>query len=146
MSLSLIASPAGAAFGIRNDLETERFIQLIDELNGMASEFSLADMCPSIKLLQMMSTLRFKVEKLHKQIDEILVNIVNEHKGKIKEAKQEGAEGKEDLVDVLLNIQKRGDFKPQLADTSNIEVILVRTTKLTNLSSFAPQRKFCSSF
>ncbi|XP_027185027.1 tabersonine 16-hydroxylase 1-like [Coffea eugenioides] len=113
-----------AAFGIRNDLETERFIQLIDELNGMASEFSLADMYPSIKLLQMMSTLRFKVEKLHKQIDEILVNIVNEHKGKIKEAKQEGAEGKEDLVDVLLNIQKRGDFEPQLADTSIRAVIL----------------------
>ncbi|CDP17723.1 unnamed protein product [Coffea canephora] len=113
-----------AAFGIRNDLETERFIQRIDELNGMASEFSLADMCPSIKLLQMMSTLRFKVEKLHKQIDEILVNIVNEHKGKIKEAKQEGAEGKEDLVDVLLNIQKRGDFEPQLADTSIRAVIL----------------------
>ncbi|CDP14744.1 unnamed protein product [Coffea canephora] len=34
------------------------------------------------------------------------------------------SQSKEDLVDVLLNIQKRGDFEPQLADTSIRAVIL----------------------
>ncbi|XP_071924482.1 tabersonine 16-hydroxylase 2-like [Coffea arabica] len=54
--------------------------------------------------------------------DEILEDILNEHKRKIKEVKDEGQEG-EDLVDVLLNVQKSGDFEPQLTD-ANIKAII----------------------
>ncbi|CDP17724.1 unnamed protein product [Coffea canephora] len=112
-----------AAFGKRNK-DIERFLHFVDELNGLASLFCLADMYPSVKFLQLTSTVRSSYEKIHKQVDEILENILDEHKGKVQESKQECEEGKEDLVDVLLNIQKRGDFEPQLTDTNIKAVIL----------------------
>ncbi|CDP17343.1 unnamed protein product [Coffea canephora] len=110
-----------AAFGKRNE-RTERFLQILDEHNDLLAGFNLADMYPSIKLLQVMSPLKFKLDKAHKQSDEILEDILNEHKRKIKEAKDEGREG-EDLVDILLNVQKSGDFEPQLTD-ANIKAII----------------------
>ncbi|XP_027083662.1 tabersonine 16-hydroxylase 1-like [Coffea arabica] len=118
-----------AAFGKRNK-DTERFKETQDELNKLSSEFSLADMFPSVKLLELMSVSRFRIEKVHRQINGILESIINEHKGKMQEsAKQEGGEGKEDdLVDVLLKMQKRGDFEPQLTDTNVRAVILPRQT------------------
>ncbi|XP_027127449.2 tabersonine 16-hydroxylase 2-like [Coffea arabica] len=114
-----------AAFGKRNK-DTERFKETQDELNKLSSEFSLADMFPSVKLLELMSISRLRIEKVHRQVNGILESIINEHKGKMQEsAKQEGGEGKEDdLVDVLLKIQKRGDFEPQLTDTNVRAVIL----------------------
>ncbi|XP_027152230.1 tabersonine 16-hydroxylase 1-like [Coffea eugenioides] len=112
-----------SAFGKRNE-DTEEFIQLLDETNGLATGFSLADMYPSVKLFQVMAPMRFKLEKAHKESDKILENILNEHKGNSKEAIQGGGECKEDLVDVLVNIQKRGDFEPQLTDT-NIKAIML---------------------
>ena len=112
-----------SAFGKRNE-DTEEFIQLLDETNGLATGFSLADMYPSVKLFQVMAPMRFKLEKAHKESDKILENILNEHKRNSKEAIQGGGECKEDLVDVLVNIQKRGDFEPQLTDT-NIKAIML---------------------
>ncbi|XP_027096212.1 tabersonine 16-hydroxylase 1-like [Coffea arabica] len=84
-----------AAFEKRNK-DTEKFIQLIDETSSLASGFSLADMYPSIKLLQ-----------------------------KVEVGKQDGGGGREDLVDVLLNIQKSGDFERLLAD-ANIKAVILR--------------------
>ncbi|XP_027061898.1 tabersonine 6,7-epoxidase-like [Coffea arabica] len=113
-----------AAFGKRSK-DTERFLKFVDEINGLASEFCFADMYPSVKFLQAMSLIRLRYKKVHNQIDEILADILNEHRGKIQESKQEGEQGgKEDIVDVLLNIQKRGDFEPQLTDTNIKAVIL----------------------
>ncbi|KAL3509421.1 hypothetical protein ACH5RR_028822 [Cinchona calisaya] len=125
-----------SAFGKRNK-HTKRFIQLIEEINKLASGFSFADLYPSVKLLQVMSTMKFKLEIVKKQVDEILENILDEHKEKIKMngAKQESGEAKEDLVDVLLNIQKRGDFEPELTDT-NIKAVTFVSKSPTIISFF----------
>ena len=53
------------AFGKRNE-RTERFLQILDEHNDLLAGFNLADMYPSIKLLQAMSPLKFKLDKAHK--------------------------------------------------------------------------------
>ena len=63
-----------AAFEKRNK-DTENFIQLIAETSSLASGFSLADMYPSIKLLQVMNPLRLKLEKGHEQADKMLETI-----------------------------------------------------------------------
>lgn len=109
-----------AAFGKRNRFQ-EKFINLVKENIKLAEGFSIADMFPSIKFLQLISGMRYKLERTHYEIDQILESIVNEH----RENHHSSGEGKEDLVDVLLNIQKRGDFEGPLTDTSIKAVIYV---------------------
>ncbi|XP_027120747.1 tabersonine 16-hydroxylase 2-like [Coffea arabica] len=106
------------AFG-KKDRNTEKYIQLTEEISKLTSGFSLADMYPSVKLLQVLSITRYKKEIVHKQVDEIVENILKDHKEKLlKEANQASTEEtKETIVDVLLKIQKRGDFDPELTDT-----------------------------
>lgn len=105
------------AFGKRNKDE-EKFERLAVETSKLVVGFSVADLYPSFKLLQVLSGMEHKVQKVHKQFDAILQNILNEHRLK------EGEE-KEDLVDVLLNIQKGGDFEVPLSDNNIKAVIFV---------------------
>lgn len=66
------------------------------------------------------------MERAQKRIDEIVNNILIEHKEKLREATgEDGAEANGDLVDVLLNIQQEGEFQPQLTDTCIKAVIFV---------------------
>ncbi|CAI9111339.1 OLC1v1011548C1 [Oldenlandia corymbosa var. corymbosa] len=102
-----------AALGKKNE-QTQRYMDIVIEMNRLASEFSLADLYPSVKLFQVFNTKRYKLERGHKQIDEIIGNILNEHKQRIEEGK--GEDAKENLVQVLINIQRRNDFEPELTD------------------------------
>lgn len=113
---------AVSAFGKRNKYQ-EEFIRLEDELTKAASEFCIADMFPSLKFLGFISLLRYKVQKIHEQMDEIAENILNEHKENY--IKGNIGEQKEDLVDVLLNIQRRGDFETPFTDRSIKALIFV---------------------
>ncbi|XP_027169297.1 tabersonine 16-hydroxylase 1-like [Coffea eugenioides] len=92
-------------------------------MNKYSNGFSLADMFPSAKLLQVMSIMRYKLELVQKQGDEMHEKILMQHKEKHREGKQESGEAYEDHVDVLLKIQQRGDFEPQLTDTNSKAVI-----------------------
>ncbi|CAI9111340.1 OLC1v1011549C1 [Oldenlandia corymbosa var. corymbosa] len=82
-------------------------------MNHLASGFSLADLYPSVKLLQVLNPTRHKMERGQKQIDEIFGSILKEHKQKVKPA---SGESSEDLIDVLVGIQQRKDFQPQLTN------------------------------
>ncbi|KAL3509662.1 hypothetical protein ACH5RR_029063 [Cinchona calisaya] len=61
--------------------------------------FNIAHMYPSIKVLERITGIRSKLERVHNQIDEILENILREHKVKRAESRLGNAEVKEDLVD-----------------------------------------------
>lgn len=115
-----------AAFGKRSQ-HTERYLELVEEMNHLGSGFCLADMYPSVKLLEVMIPMRYKMERAQKRIDDIVNNILIEHKAeKLREATgEDGAEANGDLVDVLLNIQQKGEFQPQLTDTCIKAVIFV---------------------
>lgn len=56
------------------------------------------------------------------QVDEILQEILNEHRQKMQKSDEEEEE-EDDIVDVLLKIQKNGDFEVPLADT-NLKAVL----------------------
>ncbi|XP_050220468.1 desmethyl-deoxy-podophyllotoxin synthase-like [Mercurialis annua] len=115
-----------AAFGKVWEGE-EIFVPVVQKLIEAASGFNIADIYPSMKFLHVMSGIKGRVEKLHKRIDLIFDDILNEHKAKKIGNKIEGEEEEdvqEDFVDVLLKFQGRNDLQFVLSDESIKAVIL----------------------
>lgn len=67
------------AFG-KKFKDQEAFISIIKELVQLAAGFSVAELYPSVKLLALIRGIKPKLEKLHREADRILENIVKEHK------------------------------------------------------------------
>nr|GEV37302.1 reverse transcriptase, RNA-dependent DNA polymerase, Gag-polypeptide of LTR copia-type [Tanacetum cinerariifolium] len=88
--------------------------------------FSLADLFPSSTLLAFLSSTREKLEKIHQGFDQILNDIIEEHK--LSENNKDEVE--KDLVDVLLHVQKRDDLDIPFSTDSIKAVILVSTFML----------------
>ncbi|XP_028769163.1 cytochrome P450 71D10-like [Neltuma alba] len=99
-----------AAFGRKSE-DQEAYSNMMKDASKAASGFSISDIFPSIGFLQGLTGFRAKLERLHKGMDRILENIVRDHRNK------EVGEGKEDLVDVLLRLQKQSDLDHPLSNT-----------------------------
>ncbi|XP_044461954.1 cytochrome P450 71D11-like [Mangifera indica] len=106
-----------AAFG-KKCKDKESFKSVINDAIKLLGGFDVTDLFPSIKLLQYITGIKSKIEKLHQEADKIVENIVNEHKMSDK------SEREADLVDVLLKFQEYGD-DPQFSLTAeNIKAII----------------------
>lgn len=114
-----------AAFGKKSKYQ-EEYISLVEETIKMASGFSIADMYPSVKFIQVISEMSPKFKKVSKNLDAILESIVKDHRERNTRIKPSNGETNEDLVDVLLNIQNSGDFGAPLTDNNIKAVIMVR--------------------
>ncbi|XP_044494818.1 cytochrome P450 71D10-like [Mangifera indica] len=112
---------ARAAFGERCKDE-EAFVSCVLEAVEAATGFSLVDFYPSVKAIHIISRSDLKLEKLHQRSDRILEKILNQHKEKARTQMGERG-GKEDLVDVLLRVQREGDLEFPLTD-SNIKAVI----------------------
>ncbi|XLU76498.1 hypothetical protein S245_035551 [Arachis hypogaea] len=99
--------------------DQERFISLAKELAKVGTGFSLGDLFPSAKWLQLLSGLRPKIEKLHGQTDQILQNIINEHKEAKSSKSKEGQGEVEGLLDVLLRFEDGNGSNQDFSLTSN---------------------------
>lgn len=99
---------ARAAFGAKCK-DQDIYIASITELTKLVSGFSLADLYPSVKVLELFSGMKPKAEKIHKENDMIVENIIKEHRERKASGKGRGGEA-EDLVDVLLRLQKEAEF------------------------------------
>ncbi|KAG6420841.1 hypothetical protein SASPL_117383 [Salvia splendens] len=108
-----------AAFGMKTK-EHEAFVSLAQEGIEMASGFDLADVYPSVKLLQVMSRTRWRLTKLHREVDMILENIINKHK---LDKTVNCSTRQDDLVDVLLKYQEGGQELPLTID--NIKAVIL---------------------
>ncbi|CAH1428755.1 unnamed protein product [Lactuca virosa] len=108
-----------AAFG-KKCKEQDAFISLVNESIALGAGFGIADLFPSWKLLAFFSKTRPKLDKIHQQFDQILSNVIEEHKI--------SADGEDevdkDLVDVLLKVQKRGDLGIPLS-TDDIKAVIL---------------------
>ncbi|KAK4278316.1 hypothetical protein QN277_016180 [Acacia crassicarpa] len=105
---------ARIAFGAKSN-DQEAYIGLMKEVLKLVGGFSLADLYPSIGVLQVLTGLRSKAEKVHQEIDRILGSIVRDHKD--RDARTEAAyEKAEDIVDVLLKLQKQKNLEHPLSD------------------------------
>ncbi|XP_061361830.1 cytochrome P450 71D10-like [Gastrolobium bilobum] len=100
--------------------DQESFISTIEAVLNLAGGFSVADLYPSIKVLPFITRIRAKLQRLRNEIDRILDNIIKEH----KENKRGHCESEEDLVDVLLSIQKQDDLGLHLTD-DNLRAVLL---------------------
>ncbi|XP_038690094.1 cytochrome P450 71D9-like [Tripterygium wilfordii] len=88
--------------------EHEEFIEYSKASQNRASGFNIVDVFPSLKLVHWIMGEGKKTERLHKQGDMLLGNIINQHVKKPVTGK--GDDEHEDLVDVLLKFHEEGDF------------------------------------
>ncbi|XP_065862577.1 cytochrome P450 71D445-like [Euphorbia lathyris] len=112
------------------------FIPAVKDLIEAAGGFKIADLFPSVKLLQVVSGMNSKLERLHKNIDKIFQSIMDEHRArKATGSYLAETEGNEDLVDVLLNLQDQGGLQFPLTDDNIKAAILDMFVAGTETSS-----------
>lgn len=113
---------ARAAFG-KKYRDHESFLSTMEKALKLAGGFSLSDLYPSVKVLPLITGMRGKLERLHREIDRVLENIIRDHRDK----KSSHGQSEEDLVDVLLKLQQHNDHfdSPRLSDDNIKAVILV---------------------
>ncbi|XP_065864688.1 cytochrome P450 726A27 [Euphorbia lathyris] len=89
----------------------EAVMSVIDRVSEAAAGFSVADVFPSLKFLHYLSGEKTKLQKLHKETDQILEEIISEHKANAKVGAQA-----DNLLDVLLDLQKNGNLQVPLTN------------------------------
>lgn len=114
---------ARAAFGERSR-DQEAFLKSAEEALKLAGGFYVADFFPSIKVLQEITGMKAKLERVHREIDRILDNIIDDHKQK-KGRRFGEVEEEEDLVDVFLKILQQNDMEVSVSINNIKAVILV---------------------
>nr|AMZ03380.1 cytochrome P450 CYP71D378 [Plectranthus barbatus] len=107
-----------AAFGKVMTTDRQALIDLFKEAVAMAGGFELADLFPSWKALHLLSWNKYKLLRMRGKLDSILDRIVDEHK-----LKENGEFGGEDIVDVLLRVQRTGELKFPIS-TDNIKAVI----------------------
>ncbi|KAL5549499.1 hypothetical protein UlMin_004730 [Ulmus minor] len=112
-----------AAFG-KKSKEQEEFISIVAEAIKVGGGFELADMFPSVSFLHLISGIKPKLERLHKEADRIMEGIISEHKKEKEATKSGGEETQEDLVDVLLKFHKQSEVGFSLTN-DNIKAVIL---------------------
>jgi len=126
LTLALLSSiykiASRSAFG-KKCKDQENFISEMKKATELFAGFNIGDFFPSSTWLQLVSGLRHKLEKSHQQVDQILENIINEHKEAKSKAKDDQSEA-EDLVDVLIQYEdgRKKDFS---LTRNNIKAIIL---------------------
>ncbi|XP_007022425.2 PREDICTED: cytochrome P450 71D9 [Theobroma cacao] len=120
---SALSIVSRSAFGGKCKFQ-EEFLKLIPDISDSLSGLCVVDLYPSIKLLHLINAMRPKNKRLHKKVDEILENIIHEHRVKKSTARVVEDEGAGDLVQVLLDIQDHGGLEVPLS-TSSVKAIIL---------------------
>nr|XP_007142403.1 hypothetical protein PHAVU_008G277500g [Phaseolus vulgaris]ESW14397.1 hypothetical protein PHAVU_008G277500g [Phaseolus vulgaris] len=87
-------------FGKKSE-DQEAYVEHMKGVSETVAGFSLADLT--------------RVEKIHQGMDKVLQNIVRDHRDKTLDTLAFGKD-REDIVDVLLRLQKNGDLEHPLSD------------------------------
>ncbi|KAG6767199.1 hypothetical protein POTOM_028389 [Populus tomentosa] len=103
----------------------EAFLPIIEDVAEALAGLNIVDVFPSAKFLYMISKLRSRLERSHKEADEILENIINERRASKEERETDQDNEVEVLLDVLLNLQNQGSLEFPLT-TDSIKAIIMR--------------------
>ncbi|XP_054791995.1 cytochrome P450 726A27-like [Prosopis cineraria] len=110
---------ARAAFG-RKTGNIEEIVPVIMSAVQITGGLSIADVCPSLEFLRVISGAKDEAEKARKGIDVMLNTIIKDHLEKDGDV----GEVEEDLVDVLLRVQKENDLEIPLT-MDNIKAVIL---------------------
>ncbi|KAK2639944.1 hypothetical protein Ddye_027739 [Dipteronia dyeriana] len=119
--LCLIPIPYHPSYGgfWKKCKDQQKFILYVRKASKLASGFSIADLYPSIGVLEVISGMKSKFQKLHQEQDRILGDIIDEHKERRQTTKTGQKEtDEEDLVDVFLRLQQDGDLEFPLTNNN----------------------------
>ncbi|RDX93268.1 Cytochrome P450 71D11, partial [Mucuna pruriens] len=119
---SIYTIASRAAFG-KKCKGQEKFISVIKKTTKVAGGFDIGDLFPSATWLQYLTGMRPKLERLRQQADQIMENIINEHKEAKSKTKDDQSEV-EDLMDALIQYEdgSKQDFS---LTKSNIKAIIL---------------------
>ncbi|CAN6216193.1 unnamed protein product [Urochloa humidicola] len=96
------------------------FLTLLERMVKMVAKMSLPDLFPSSRLAMLVSRMPGKMKRQRQELVAFIDNIVREHEENRAVA---GNGGKEDLLDVLLRIQREGDLQVPIT-TDNIKSVI----------------------
>ncbi|CAI9118598.1 OLC1v1020189C1 [Oldenlandia corymbosa var. corymbosa] len=112
-----------AAFGRAFGLHRDKVMNLLKEAALRTSGFDVSDVFPSWKILHHLSLMKPKLMELHREFDDILETIIQQHL--VNPTGRNGEFGEEDLIDVLLRIKHTGDPNLPITNTNIKAVLLV---------------------
>ncbi|TKV91432.1 hypothetical protein SEVIR_9G096200v4 [Setaria viridis] len=114
-----------AAFGKKRKNAPE-FMAAIKAGVGLSSGFSIPDLFPTwTTVLAKVTGMKRSLQDIHRTVDSILQEIIDERKAILDEKVRSGAENaEENLVDVLIGLQEKGGFGFHL-NNSRIKAIIL---------------------
>lgn len=114
-----------AAFGKKRK-NAPAFLAAIKAGVGLSSGFNIPDLFPTwTTVLATVTGMRRSLQDIHRTVDSILEEIIDERKGVRDEKIKSGADNvEENLVDVLIALQEKGGFGFHL-DNSRIKAIIL---------------------
>ncbi|KAH7836776.1 hypothetical protein Vadar_005514 [Vaccinium darrowii] len=113
-----------AAFGKRYK-DKDALISLMKESADLSGGFDVCDLFPSLKVLHFLSGMRSKLVRLHRKMDQILEEIINEHEENLESFKGGDDEAEEEvLVNVLLRLKQRGGLQFPVTN-NNIKAVIL---------------------
>ncbi|KAG6478268.1 hypothetical protein ZIOFF_061703 [Zingiber officinale] len=113
-----------ASFG-RRCPQQKKFMDTIKEVIKMSSGFSVGDLFPSLKIMDVLTGFSTKLIHYHKKLDAILEETIQEHL-------QGRRDDEEDLIDILLRLKDQGDLEVPISYESIKALVIVSTLCQTN--------------
>ncbi|KAL0330826.1 UNVERIFIED_CONTAM: cytochrome [Sesamum angustifolium] len=111
--------------------DRDKLIKMLKKAIAMAGGFELADLFPSSKLLHVLCWNKYKLLQMRRKLDAILDDILEEHK--LKNSGDVSPE--EDIVDVLLRMQKNGELQFPISNDNIKGIIFDMFSAATETSS-----------
>lgn len=108
--------------------DRDAFLMMLERGLKLFAKMSLPDLYPSSRLAMLVSRMPGTMKRHREEVSAFLDALVREH----EDSRDAYEDGKEDLLDVLLRIQREGDLQFPLT-TDNIKSVVGVSTHLMNL-------------
>ncbi|CAL1388667.1 unnamed protein product [Linum trigynum] len=119
-----------SAFGTLQKTDKETFMAVVERIAEALGGFGLSDLFPSLKFIPVITGYQAKLMTLHQRADSLLEKIIEKHRVKADRKRQQHSDDDddddeiEDIVDILLNLQRTGGLQLPLT-TDDIKAVIL---------------------